>query len=119
METFNHKYIVKMFDSMVDTRYIYIIQEYCNGGNLLEYIHKHGRLSEQTCKQLLQQLATALKYMRSFNISHLDLKPDNIFLIKSETITIKLGGLYFIFTIIIIIIINNYCYYNDITRIVL
>lgn len=87
-----------MIDFMVDSRYIYIIQEYCNGGSLLDYIKKHGKLSEQICQQLLQQLASALKHMRSFNISHLDLKPDNIFLIKSETINIKLGGLYFVLT---------------------
>lgn len=96
MEMFEHQHIVKMIDFMVTPSYIYIAQEYCNGGTLMDYIKKHRNLSEKTCQQVIQQLASAIKYMRSKNICHLDLKPDNIFLIKAQTMTIKLGGLYFL-----------------------
>lgn len=114
MKMFNHKHIVKMIDHVLHPRYVFIIQEYCDGGTLLDYIRNYGRLSETSCQQVVQQLALALKYMRTHNISHLDLKPDNIFLMKLDgELFIKLGGLYLVFSYFIL---SNY---YDIESIVL
>lgn len=54
--------------------------EYCNAGDLYDYIKKKRALCEQTCKIFLRQLALALKYMRENDVSHFDLKPQNLLL---------------------------------------
>uniref|UniRef100_A0A673GNP0 non-specific serine/threonine protein kinase n=1 Tax=Sinocyclocheilus rhinocerous TaxID=307959 RepID=A0A673GNP0_9TELE len=51
---------------------------YCNGGDLAEYLHSKGSLSEDTICVLLQQLAGAMSVLRSKGIIHRDLKPQNI-----------------------------------------
>uniref|UniRef100_A0A8C2F1D5 non-specific serine/threonine protein kinase n=1 Tax=Cyprinus carpio TaxID=7962 RepID=A0A8C2F1D5_CYPCA len=53
---------------------------YCNGGDLAEYLHSKGSLSEDTIRVLLQQLAGAMSVLRSKGIVHRDLKPQNILL---------------------------------------
>lgn len=72
-------------------RNIYIVMELCNAGNLSTYIKKHKTLPENTCKYFMRQLASALKYMRSNNVSHFDLKPQNLLLTKSPTLTLKVA----------------------------
>lgn len=65
--------------------------ELCNAGNLSAYIKRHITLPENTCKFFMKQLASALKYMRLNNISHFDLKPQNLLLIKSPSLTLKVA----------------------------
>lgn len=70
---------------------MYIVLEYCKGGNLFEYIKLHNRLKEQVCRRALQQLASGLQYIRSKNICHMDLKPQNI-LLNFDPFTLKISG---------------------------
>ena len=54
--------------------------EYCNGGDLPDYLNAKGTLSEDTTRRLLRQLAGAMVAMNSKGIVHRDLKPQNILL---------------------------------------
>lgn len=72
-------------------RNIYIVMELCNAGNLSTYIKRHQTLPESTCKFFMRQLALAIKYMRSNNVSHFDLKPHNLLLTKSPNLTLKVA----------------------------
>lgn len=65
--------------------------ELCDAGNLSTYIKKHQRLPENTCKFFMRQLALALQYMREKNVSHFDLKPQNLLLTKSPQLTLKVA----------------------------
>lgn len=76
-----------------DDNYIYIILEYCDGRDLSWFIRKSRKLSEETCKKFLQQLALAMKYLRDNNICHMDLKPQNLLLSTKPTLTLKLAGI--------------------------
>nr|XP_014344606.1 PREDICTED: serine/threonine-protein kinase ULK1 [Latimeria chalumnae] len=53
---------------------------YCNGGDLADYLHSKGTLSEDTIRLFLQQIAGAMKTLHSKGIIHRDLKPQNILL---------------------------------------
>ena len=78
LKNIKHDFIVEMLDFQWDSRQIYIIMEYCGGGDLSKYIKKHVKLPEKICKRFLQQLGAALKFLRTKNIAHMDLKPQNI-----------------------------------------
>lgn len=80
LKKLKHPNIVHMHDFAWDSNYIYIIMEYCGNGDLSKYIRAHKVLPEAICKRFLQQLACALKFLRSQSIAHMDLKPQNILL---------------------------------------
>ncbi|KAK8725595.1 hypothetical protein OTU49_010637 [Cherax quadricarinatus] len=84
LKELKHENIVEMKDFVWDDRYIYIIMEYCSGGDLSNFVKSRRRLPEAVCQRFLQQLASALKYMREKKVSHFDLKPSNI-LLKSRS----------------------------------
>jgi len=94
MKKFKHKHIVQMIDFIWDSKNIYIILEHCDGGDLSTFIKKRTKLSEKICRKFMQQLALALQFLRSHNVSHLDLKPQNLLLTRSPQLILKVGGLY-------------------------
>ncbi|KAJ7309713.1 hypothetical protein JRQ81_007774 [Phrynocephalus forsythii] len=59
---------------------VYLVMEYCNGGDLADYLHSMRTLSEDTIRLFLQQIAGAMKVLHSKGIIHRDLKPQNILL---------------------------------------
>lgn len=77
-----HKYIVTLQDFFWDDKNIYIVLEYCNAGNLSAFIRTKKALPETTCRYFLRQLAAAVQYMRENDISHFDLKPQNLLLTR-------------------------------------
>lgn len=80
-----------MFDFLWDDKNIYIVMELCNAGDLSSYIKKHKKLPEITCKYFLCQLAAALSYMRENNVSHFDLKPQNLLLTHAPNLMLKVA----------------------------
>lgn len=91
LKKLKHDHIVVMKDFLWDERYIFIVMEYCNGGDLSRFIKLKQRLSESVCQRFLQQLASALKYMREQNVSHFDLKPQNILITSIRHPVIKIA----------------------------
>ncbi|XP_029294806.1 serine/threonine-protein kinase ULK1a isoform X2 [Cottoperca gobio] len=63
---------------------VYLVMEYCNGGDLAEYLHSKGTLSEDTIRVFLHQIGQAMKVLQSKGILHRDLKPQNILLCHPE-----------------------------------
>jgi serine/threonine protein kinase len=83
-----HKNLVEFIDAYQNDKYIILIYEYCDKGNLREYLknireEKDIQKKETMIKNILIQLKNALGYLREKNIVHRDLKPDNI-VFKSE-----------------------------------
>lgn len=67
--------------------------EYCNGGDLSSFIHSRQTLNEKVCQLFLQQLASALQYLRQNHVSHMDLKPKNLLLTSKTNPKLKLAGI--------------------------
>lgn len=63
--------------------------ELCSGGDLLNYVRKRRKLSENYAKAIFKQIMDALHYFHKLNILHRDIKLDNIIL-DSEGV-IKIG----------------------------
>uniref|UniRef100_A0A2A4K577 Serine/threonine-protein kinase ULK3 n=1 Tax=Heliothis virescens TaxID=7102 RepID=A0A2A4K577_HELVI len=84
LKTLTHPHIVHMKNFTWDDKNIYIIMEFCCGGDLSKYIHRYGRVPEKQVLYFLQQLASALKFLREKGVVHMDLKPHNLLLHKGS-----------------------------------
>ncbi|GER54389.1 kinase family protein [Striga asiatica] len=81
LKRINHPNIIRLHDMIEESGKIYIILEYCKGGDLSIYIQqRQGKISEETAKHFMQQLAEGLKVLRENNLIHRDLKPQNLLL---------------------------------------
>ena len=74
-----HPNIIKLYDVFENENYIYIIMEYCSGGDLLSYFeHYEYELPETKVCEIIHKLSMAVYYLHSYGIVHRDLKPENI-----------------------------------------
>ncbi|KAH9053166.1 kinase-like protein [Lactarius vividus] len=104
LKSLSHRHITKLINIIRAERNIYLIMEYCSGGDLTNYIKKRGRvenleyipepgaapqyyphprtggLAEIVVRSFLRQLARALKFLRQRNLIHRDIKPQNLLL---------------------------------------
>jgi len=78
MKNLKHNSIVKIFESLENSKYLMIVMEYINGGDLRSFVRKKKRIDESTAKFIFRQLIEALEYLHSKNIVHRDIKLDNI-----------------------------------------
>ena len=74
-----HPYTIKLYDVFETNDNIYLIMEYCKGGDLASYLKKYNyELSETQACEIIYKLSLAIYYIHSFGIIHRDLKPENI-----------------------------------------
>ncbi|GIY00264.1 hypothetical protein CEXT_345631 [Caerostris extrusa] len=78
-----HKNVVALLECVDSPRHLYIVIEYCNGGDLAEYLNHKVNLSEDTIRHFLRQIAEAMKVLNQKEVVHRDLKPQNILLCHS------------------------------------
>ena len=88
MKKLNHKNITKILEMFEDDKYILIIMEYINGGNLFSFVKKRRKLSEKISKFLFKQIILGLQHIHSHNIVHRDVKLENILIDLNNTIKI-------------------------------
>ncbi|XP_053130685.1 serine/threonine-protein kinase ULK2 isoform X2 [Hemicordylus capensis] len=80
LKELQHENIVALYDVQEMPNSVFLVMEYCNGGDLADYLQAKGTLSEDTIRLFLQQIAAALRILHSKGIIHRDLKPQNILL---------------------------------------
>ena len=87
-----HPNIIQLYDVFENEDTIYIIMEYCAGGDLFSYIEKRGfRLPETRAAEIIHKLCTSVYFLHQYGIVHRDLKPENILMMDdSETADIRL-----------------------------
>uniref|UniRef100_A0A2R5LJ83 Putative serine/threonine-protein kinase unc-51 n=1 Tax=Ornithodoros turicata TaxID=34597 RepID=A0A2R5LJ83_9ACAR len=76
----HHENVVALLDCKETAHHVYLVMEYCNGGDLADYLHDKGTLSENTIRLFLRQIAGAMRALNAKGIVHRDLKPQNILL---------------------------------------
>lgn len=57
--------------------------ELAEGGDLLEFIKKRGPLPNNLARRMFSELAQAIRYIHNLQITHRDLKCENILLDKN------------------------------------
>ncbi|KAH0980030.1 hypothetical protein GBA52_007207 [Prunus armeniaca] len=93
LSTINHPNIIRLFEAIQTQDKIYLVLEYCDGGDLAAYIHRHGKVSENVAKHFMRQLAAGLQVLQEKHLIHRDLKPQNLLLSTTieETPLLKIG----------------------------
>ncbi|KAM9465007.1 serine/threonine-protein kinase ULK1-like isoform 2-T2 [Salvelinus alpinus] len=84
LKELKHENIVGLLDFQEMAGCVYLVMEYCNGGDLAEYLHSKATLSEDTIRIFLLQIAGAMKVLKEQGVLHRDLKPQNILLCHPE-----------------------------------
>ena len=79
-QTLNSSKIVKIKEYIEDSKYIYIIQEYCKNNALSKLLSKRKYLTEIEVQNYIFQLIQGLHYLHSCKIIHRDIKPNNLLL---------------------------------------
>ena len=88
----SHPNIVHVLDLFEENNTAYYVMEYLDGGSLDNLINEKNGLSIIESSQLIKQIASALEYMHSNKMLHLDLKPANVMLNrKGEAVLIDFG----------------------------
>lgn len=88
-----HPYICGTREIIAQPNYHYIVFEFVNGGQMLDYIISHGRLRERVARKFARQIGSALEYCHKNNVVHRDLKIENILISESGNIKIIDFGL--------------------------
>ncbi|XP_076344747.1 serine/threonine-protein kinase unc-51-like isoform X2 [Tachypleus tridentatus] len=79
----HHENVVALLECKETAHHVYLVMEFCNGGDLADYFHANGTLSEAVLQLFLRQIAEAMKALNAKDIVHRDLKPQNILLCHS------------------------------------
>ncbi|CAD8082583.1 unnamed protein product [Paramecium primaurelia] len=88
LKRIEHQNIIKLYWAIEDKKSINLVMEYISSQSLASYIKsKPNRiLPEKECLTLFYQIAMAIKYLHDLNISHRDIKLDNVLMLKTNVI---------------------------------
>ncbi len=89
----SHPNIVQVYVVGEDKGTHFIAQEYVQGYNLREYLHRKGPPDAQLALHIMKQVSAALQAAGQAGIVHRDIKPENIMLTKRGEVKVADFGL--------------------------
>ena len=81
-------FFIKMWGTFQDSRNLFMVMEYIEGGELFSLLRKSRRFPSPVAKFYASEVVLALEYLHSHDILYRDLKPENILLDKNGHIKI-------------------------------
>ncbi|GMH33195.1 hypothetical protein BSKO_01029 [Bryopsis sp. KO-2023] len=90
-----HDFIVALYAAFEDAKYVYMVQEYAEGGDLFGYLKKAGGQFKErrAVHDVIQPFLNVLRYLHSLGIIHRDIKPENILVTGDTKIRVADFGL--------------------------
>lgn len=76
----NHPFLIRLFWTHHDERFLYMLLDYVPGGELFSYLRSRGRFSNSSGLFYTSEIVCAIEYLHSKDIVYRDLKPENILL---------------------------------------
>ncbi|KAI3459310.1 hypothetical protein Pfo_015973 [Paulownia fortunei] len=80
LHTLDHSNVLKFYSWYETSAHLWLVLEYCVGGDLMTLLQQDGKLPEDSIHDLAHDLVRALQYLHSKGIIYCDLKPSNILL---------------------------------------
>jgi len=95
LQTVSHPCIIKLEDVIDTPKFLFIVLELADGGELFDKIVEKSKVPEGDAKLYFYQICSAIEYLHAKGICHRDLKPENILLCsgKDSKLIIKLSDL--------------------------
>lgn len=90
LKRLHHPNIVKLYETIDTKKQLFLIMEYVRGKSLLNYIRlkKDRKLEERDCIRIYRQLLQGIAYCHENNVSHRDIKMENVLL--DEGLNVKI-----------------------------
>lgn len=83
LHSLKHDNIVPVNEVFEQNNTVYYVMSYLGNVSLYQYVAEHcGALQESQAKGIILPLTSALAYLHNRNILHLDIKPDNIMMVR-------------------------------------
>jgi calcium-dependent protein kinase len=80
----DHPNVGLIYDIIEDEKFVYMVQDFYEQGDLFNFILKNQKISEKLCKIIIKQMLCAVKYLHENNICHREIKPQNVFIVKYD-----------------------------------
>ncbi|XP_074056534.1 maternal embryonic leucine zipper kinase isoform X5 [Macrotis lagotis] len=93
MKNLSHQHICRLYHVLETENKIFMVMEYCPGGELFDYIIAKDRLSEEETRIFFRQIVSAVAYVHSQGYAHRDLKPENLLIDESHKLKLIDFGL--------------------------
>lgn len=96
LKNLRHKNIVHVINCFsLSSMQVAFVMEYLDGGELLEYVLKRKKLTEEEALEFFRQIAEAVAYCHRNKLIHCDLKLENILLESktSKVVKVKVSGI--------------------------
>lgn len=81
----DHPNIIKCYETFEDEEHIYIVMEYCSGGELIDILPVTDPLDERTCLDIIRKVLMSVNHIHQMGIVHRDLKPENFLFSSSKS----------------------------------
>jgi 5'-AMP-activated protein kinase catalytic alpha subunit len=88
-----HPHIIQLYEIIETPHHLFLIMEYCSGGELFDHIVECGRVPEGDACRFFQQILSGVEQIHRINVVHRDLKPENLLLDQDKNIKIVDFGL--------------------------
>ncbi|XP_022061784.2 maternal embryonic leucine zipper kinase [Acanthochromis polyacanthus] len=93
MKNLSHQHVCRLYQVIETSTLIFIVLEYCPGGELFDYIIAKDRLSEEETRVFFRQIVSAMAYVHSQGYAHRDLKPENLLIDEDHNLKLIDFGL--------------------------
>lgn len=93
MKLFKHKNVLELFEVFQNSKYIFLVLEHIQGGELFDYVVKRGRLPDDEAFHFFKQIILGLEYCHTKLICHRDLKLENLLVDGDKNIKIADFGM--------------------------
>ncbi|XP_072260640.1 maternal embryonic leucine zipper kinase [Pyxicephalus adspersus] len=93
MKNLSHQHVCRLYHVIETPKKIFMVLEYCPGGELFDYIIAKDRLSEEEARVFFRQIVSAVAYIHSQGYAHRDLKPENLLIDEDQNLKLIDFGL--------------------------